>query len=82
MGATPLYRMLLFFSWPILDLTFVGLLLAVVVDTYEKKVAGVLRHFGGVLFSENLVDGGVGISVVFQLQNDGWRIDIFAGDEN
>ena len=59
-----------------------GLLLTVVVDAHKKEVAGVLRHFGGILATENLVDGGVGIAVVFQLQDDGGRIDILSWNEH
>ena len=36
-----------------------------------EKVAGVLRYFDGILPTENLIDGGVGIAVIFQFQDDG-----------
>ena len=68
------------FHFPSLDLALMGLFLAVVIDTYEEEFACVLRHFGGILATANLVDGGVCITVVFQLQDDGGRIDILSRD--
>ena len=59
-----------------------GFLLTVVVDAHKKEVAGVLRHFGGILATENLVDGGVCVAVKFQFQDDGRGIDIFTGNEH
>ena len=58
------------------------LFLAVVVDAHEKEVTGVLRHFRRILAAVNLVDGGVGIIVEFQLKDDGERIDVLAWDEH
>lgn len=58
------------------------LFLAVVVDAHEKEVTDVLRHFRRILAAVNLVDGGVGIMVEFQLKDDGERIDVLAWDEH
>ena len=58
------------------------LLLLVVVDAHEEQFAGVLRHLGGVLLAVDLVDGGVGVLVVFQFQDDGGGFDILAGQQH
>ena len=59
-----------------------GLCLLVVVDVHKEEVVGVLRHFCRVLLAENLVDGGFGVLVVFQFQNDGGGVDVLAWDEH
>ena len=50
---------------PVLDEAFVGLCLSVVVDAHEEEVGGMLRHLGGVLPAVNLLNGTVGVAVVF-----------------
>ena len=47
------------------------LVLAVVVDTHEQEVAGVLCHLGRILLAADLGDGPFRVLVVFQLQDDG-----------
>ena len=64
------------------DLAGVRLGLLVVIDTHEEEVVDMLRHFCRVLYAEDLVDGGVGILVIFQLQDDGGGIYILARDEH
>ena len=58
------------------------LLLLVVIDAHEKEIARVLHYFCGILFALYLVDGGVGIMVVFQLKDDGRGIYILTGNEH
>ena len=59
-----------------------GLILAVVIDAHEKQIPVVLCHFRWILAAVNLVDGGVGIMVEFQLKDDGERIDVLTWDEH
>ena len=47
----------------------VGFGLFVVVDADEEKVACVVGEFGWIVLALNLVDGSVGILVVFQLDD-------------
>lgn len=58
------------------------LVLAVVVDTHEQEVAGVLCHLARILLAADLGDGPFRVLVVFQLQDDGGRIYILSRDEH
>jgi len=60
----------------------VSLRLAVVVDAYEQQAVGIVLQLGGVLPALNLVDGGIGILIKFQLQHDGGRVDVLARNEH
>ena len=57
-----------------------GLGILVIVDTHEEEVVGMLRHFCRILLAQYLVDGGVGITVVFQLQDYGLFPKPFPGE--
>ena len=47
------------------DFTGVGLCFLVVIDSYEKKVIGILRYFHRILLSKYLVISSICIFIVF-----------------
>lgn len=55
---------------------------AVVSNPHQQQVVGILRDLGGIVLALDLVDGRIDGLVVFQLDNDGGRIDVFAWDEH
>ena len=54
----------------------------VVGDAHEQQVVGVLGDLRGILLALDLLDSGVNGLIVFQLDDEGWRIDILARDEH
>ena len=60
----------------------VGFGLFVVVDADEEEVAGIVGELGWIVLALDLVDGSVGILVVFQLDDQGRGRNVLAGDEH
>ena len=57
------------FALSFFDVAGVGFCLFVVVDADEEKVACVVGKFGGIVLAFDLVDGSVGLLVVFQFND-------------
>ena len=56
--------------------------LTVITDAYEEETVGVVRQFGGILFTMNLFNGGIGMAVNLQFHNDGGLVHVFSRNEH
>ena len=70
------------FLSPPFYLTLVVLGVFVVIDAYQQDVTCVFCYLLWVVALLYLTNGGLGVLIVFQLNDQGWRTDVFTWDEH
>ena len=54
------------------DMAGVLLRFTVVVDAYEQEIVGELNHLNGILTVLDLVNGGIGVLIVLEFNDECW----------